>query len=98
MFGCSWAVKKLHPYLDGSKFDLITDHSALQWLFNFKGTNRRLLNWCVELQNYKEYMTIIHRPGTKHTNVDALSRAPVNYTTLTYTLILKKYRKLFRII
>lgn len=38
-----WALKKLHPYLDGSTFKIITDHSALQWILNFSGTNERLL-------------------------------------------------------
>jgi ribonuclease HI len=33
-----WALKKLHPYLDGSTCEIITDHSALQWILNFSGT------------------------------------------------------------
>ena len=45
-----WCVRKLHFYLDGSKSLLQTDHSALQWLFDFNGSNRRLIRWSLELQ------------------------------------------------
>jgi transposase InsO family protein len=72
-----WSIKKLHPYIDGIKFTLITDHSALQWLFDFKGPNRRLVRWSLELQPFRDYMTIKYREGKKHANVDPLSRAPV---------------------
>ena len=74
-----WAVKKLHSYLDGSTFTLITDHSALQWLFDFKGTNRRILRWAMELQPYRDHMTIKYRPGRVNANADPLSRAPLPY-------------------
>jgi hypothetical protein len=72
-----WSVKKLHVYLDGSKFTLITDHSALQWLFDFSGPNKRLTRCSMELQAYREHITIKYRPGRVHTNADLLSRAPL---------------------
>lgn len=72
-----WSVRKLHAYLDGVKFTLITDHSALQWLFDFRGTNRRLVRWSMELQPYREWMTIKYREGRVHLNADPLSRAPL---------------------
>jgi hypothetical protein len=72
-----WSVKKLHVYLDGSKFTLITDHSALQWLFSFNGSNKRLIRWSMELQAYKDNMDIKYRAGRVHTNADPLSRAPL---------------------
>lgn len=73
-----WALRKFHPYIDGM-FDvvLITDHIALQWIWNYKGTNARLKRWSMELQPYKYTVTIKHRPGKNHANVDALSRAPL---------------------
>ncbi|CEH16608.1 pol polyprotein [Ceraceosorus bombacis] len=70
-----WAIKKLHAYLDGAQFTLITDHTALQWLFNFKGNNRRLAKWMLELQHHRPNMKIIYRQGRVHSNVDPLSRA-----------------------
>lgn len=72
-----WALKKLHPYLDGSTFEIITDHSALQWILNFSGHNKRLLRWSMDLQPYKEHMIIKYRAGRVHQNADALSRAPL---------------------
>jgi hypothetical protein len=72
-----WSVKKLHPYIDGIDFTLITDHSALQWLSDFSGTNKRLVRWSMDLQPYREHMTIKYRAGKVHTNVDPLSRAPL---------------------
>jgi hypothetical protein len=82
-----WSVRKLHAYLDGVKFTLITDHSALQWLFDFRGSNRRLVRWSLELQPYRDWMTIKYREGRVHLNADPLSRAPLpecnNITTTT---------------
>lgn len=72
-----WSVRKVHAYLDGVKFTLITDHSALQWLFDFKGSNRRLVRWSLELQPYRDWMTIKYREGRIHLNADPLSRAPL---------------------
>jgi hypothetical protein len=71
-----WAVRKLHPYLDGSDFTLITDHSALQWLFDYNGSNKRLVRWTMDLQPYRPHMTIRYKPGRVHSNADPLSRAP----------------------
>ena len=31
-----WAMKKLRPYVEGYKFRVITDHSALKWLMKMK--------------------------------------------------------------
>ncbi|CAF1680013.1 unnamed protein product, partial [Didymodactylos carnosus] len=49
-----WSLNKLHTYLDGSKFECITDHSALRWLFDFNGHNKRLLSWSLSIQNYRD--------------------------------------------
>lgn len=72
-----WSVKNLHVYLDGSKFNLITDHSALQWLFTFCGFNKRPIRFSMKLQPYREHMTIKYRAGRVHTNADSSSRAPL---------------------
>lgn len=72
-----WAVKKSHAYLDGCTFTIITDHSALQWLLDFTGTNKRLVRWSTELQSYRPHMNIHYRAGRVHSNADPLSRAPL---------------------
>src|SRR5688572_19817421 len=69
-----WAVKYFRHYLCGSKFTIITDHSALKWLLNSSSetANRRLERWKITLSEY-EY-DIQYRKGSKHSNADALSR------------------------
>lgn len=39
-----------------------------------KTPNRHMLRWKIALQQYRGNMTIIHKPGLKHKNVDGLSR------------------------
>jgi len=67
-----WGVKQFRPYLLGQKFNIITDHRALSWLFNIKDPGSRLTRWRLKLEEY-EY-EIHYKPGSKNTNADALSR------------------------
>ena len=69
-----WAVRKFRHYLIGKKFTLITDHSALKWLWNQPDPHGLFARWLMTMQEY-EFETI-HRKGKKHNNVDALSRIP----------------------
>ena len=66
------AIKHFRVYLDGRKFKVITDHSALAWLMNINEPTGRLARWSIYLQTYE--FEIIHRAGKKHKNVDVLSR------------------------
>lgn len=64
---------KAHKYfLYGRKFTIVTDHRPLKWLLNLKDPTSRLARWALLLSEYD--FDIIHRPGRKHGNVDALSR------------------------
>jgi 8-oxo-dGTP pyrophosphatase MutT (NUDIX family)/predicted aspartyl protease len=69
-----WAVKYFRHYLYGSKFTIITDHTALKWLLNStsENGNRRLERWKIMLSEYD--FEIIYRKGKNHANADALSR------------------------
>ena len=67
-----WAVKYFRIYLNGTKFLIVTDHSALKWLMTINDPTGRLARWSLYLQAYD--FEIIHRKGKKHSNVDALSR------------------------
>jgi hypothetical protein len=40
-----WACKHFRPYLLGRKFQILTDHRGLTWLFNVKDPSSRLLRW-----------------------------------------------------
>jgi hypothetical protein len=73
-----WALRKFHPYINGCKsLKIYTDHSALQWLWNYNGTNMRLRRWTIELDPFRYTAKIIHRSGKANANADALSRSPV---------------------
>ena len=75
-----FGIKTFRVYLQGTKFKVITDHSALSWLMTIKDPNGRLARWVIYLQSYE--FEIIHRKGNIHSNVDALSRPVVNLIEL----------------
>lgn len=65
-------TRQFRHYLLGRKFTVRTDHHSLTWLINFRHPEGQIARWLEELSQYD--MTIIHRPGKKHLNADALSR------------------------
>lgn len=76
------SVEKFRPYIEGSKFEVITDHSALQWLMNTKDRKGRLSRWAFRMQGYVGDMTFVHRKGSQMELPDALSRTiPPNPVT-----------------
>jgi hypothetical protein len=66
-----WAIEHFYSYVGFKHFVLITDHSALKWLYSSvpKG---RLARWILRLQPYD--FEVQHKPGKENTNADALSR------------------------
>lgn len=68
-----FAVEKLRPYLEGSKFVVVTDHYSLKWLFDIKDPVGRIARWTLRLQAYD--FEVVHRKGKEHLVPDALSRA-----------------------
>ncbi|MBW0554687.1 hypothetical protein O181_094402 [Austropuccinia psidii MF-1] len=69
-----WALEKLHYYLDGSVFEVITDCNAVKSLLNIKTPNRHMLRWQIAIQEYRGNMTIVHKAGNIQNNSDGLSR------------------------
>ncbi|MBW0524035.1 hypothetical protein O181_063750 [Austropuccinia psidii MF-1] len=69
-----WALEKLHHYLDGRVFEVITDCNELKSLLHMKTPNRHMLRWHIAIQEYKGNMTIVHQAGNIHKNADGLSR------------------------
>ncbi|GBM95242.1 Retrovirus-related Pol polyprotein from transposon 412 [Araneus ventricosus] len=67
-----FAIKRLHYYLDGQNFTIMTDHNPLVWLKSNASSNIRLMRWELALQPYN--FKIIHRPERNHQNADSLSR------------------------
>jgi len=62
-------LQHFKQYLLGNPFMIHSDHGALTWLQTFK-----LTRWLEKLQVFQ--FTIIHQPGKRHNNADALSRIP----------------------
>ena len=84
--GVYWSFTKLSHYLDGSSVTIVTDHHALQWLWSIKqSTNSRLHKWAMLLGPMEHTLKIVHRPGLTHSNVDPLSRHPIQRTVLSGT-------------
>ncbi|MBW0573620.1 hypothetical protein O181_113335 [Austropuccinia psidii MF-1] len=69
-----WALEKLHYYLYGSVFEVITDFIAVKSLLRMKTPNRHMLIWQISIQEYRGNMTIVHKAGNIHMNSDGLSR------------------------
>jgi len=67
-----WGIKMYIPYLFGQKFNIVTDHRALVWLFNITDPGSRLTRWRLKLEEYQ--YTIHFKLGVNNTNADALSR------------------------
>lgn len=47
-----FAVEKFRHYVEGFHFEIITDHSALLWLFKQQNLSGRLARWMMKLQQY----------------------------------------------
>ena len=76
-----WALETLKYHLLGRRFTLVTDHSPLQWMAKNKETNSRVTRWFLSLQPYN--FSVIHRPGRRHGNADALSRRDAFWSSFT---------------
>lgn len=71
-----WAVQHYRPYLLGRRFKLVTDCSALTWLFRSRDLCPKLHRWALRLAEHD--MVLEWRAGTQHVLPDALSRLPHN--------------------
>ena len=67
-----WAVRQFRSYIYGQEFIILTDHSALRWLFSQKEPIGRIARWITAMMEHS--FKVIHRSGEKHSNADALSR------------------------
>lgn len=68
-----FAIEKFRPYVEGTRFTVITDHYSLLWLQKIKDPIGRIARWNLRLQQYD--FEIVHRKGKLHCVPDALSRA-----------------------
>ena len=68
------ALKNFHTYLYGQNVLLRTDNAAVSWMRSLKRPTGQVARWLQELGTYD--LTVVHRPGKRHVNADALSRIP----------------------
>ncbi len=74
-----WGIMHFRQYLHRNHFTLRTYHKPLEWLATVSDAHGRKGRWIDMLQDFS--FKILHRPGLKHGNVDALSRNPVGQAT-----------------
>jgi len=80
LVSATWATGRFHSYLWGTKFTLVTDHAALQYVRNFNNKlTPRLVRMALKLEEY-DY-EIVHRPGKTNVVADGLSRLPARDAT-----------------
>ncbi|KRZ69679.1 Transposon Ty3-G Gag-Pol polyprotein [Trichinella papuae] len=72
MLALVWARWHFQPYLYGRKFTARTDHNSLKWFQNFRDPEGQVARWLEKLAEFD--FEVVHRPGKKHHNADALSR------------------------
>lgn len=77
-----FGIEKFRPYIEGSRFKVLTDHHSLLWLQNLKDPTGRLARWAVRIQQFD--VEFEHRKGSMHVVPDALSRSPIEIFTLTF--------------
>ncbi|MBW0506981.1 hypothetical protein O181_046696 [Austropuccinia psidii MF-1] len=69
-----WALEKLHYYLDGSVFQVITDFYAVKSPLNMKNPNRHMLRWKIAIKEYRGNVTIGSKSGNICKSADGFSR------------------------
>ena len=69
-----WAVQLLRPYIEGTHFDLYTDHQALRWILSGSDHSGLLARWRLRLLEFE--FTVTYKKGAKNTIADDISRLP----------------------
>ena len=67
-------LKHFRQYLLGRHIIISTDHAALSWLRRTAEPMPQLARWLTYIEQF-DY-EVLHRPGVRHGNADALSRRP----------------------
>ena len=72
LLATAYSLEKLRPFLIGRRFKLVTDCQALLSINTQTTRNPQMARWLALIQDFQ--FTFEHRPGTKMSHVDALSR------------------------
>lgn len=74
-----WAILKSERYLEGADFVVVNDHLNFRTILDSSTPalySRQVNKFRMLLQPFRSQMTIVHKAGVLHRNVDALSRLP----------------------
>lgn len=66
------SIKFFTPYLYGYKFEVVTDHAPLRYIFKHKNSVPQIARWAIFLSEYD--FTIRYKEGKTHVVPDYLSR------------------------
>ena len=67
-----WAIRKFEYYLYGRVFEVHTDHKPLTYMQAKKMTNKRIMRWCMSLQEHR--FRLVSIKGKENVAADAMSR------------------------
>lgn len=71
----AWALDKLRCYIEGSEVHVTSDHSAIQHLLDYNGSNGRMMRASLMLADYEGKFHFHWKPGKAMPHVDHLSRS-----------------------
>ncbi|KAE8234966.1 hypothetical protein A4X13_0g9671 [Tilletia indica] len=77
----AWAFHKLAHLLEGASVTVVTDHAPMERMLNSTSgvTYGPTITRCrALLLPQLDNLRFVYRPGSRHTNVDALSRLPID--------------------
>ena len=69
-----YSLKHFRQYLLGRHFKVRTDHAPLTWLRHTPEPIGQQARWLELMEDYD--FDVLHRPGSRHANADAISRRP----------------------
>jgi hypothetical protein len=78
-----FGIEKYRPFVEGTKFKIITDHYSLMWINKLQSPSGRLARWSVRISQHS--FEVVHRKGKFNVVPDALSRAPLQVHSLQLT-------------
>lgn len=88
--GVVWAIEKFSNYLERTPFEVITDHTALIWVFQHPKPSSRLTRWTIRLQGYE--FKVKYRKGQCNVVPDTLSQS-LNPTSTHMIAMVKATRE-----
>ena len=80
LYAIKSALAKWRPYLYGTPFVVFTDNSACKWFLNHVNLSNKMARWLDFFNSFQ--FTLHHRPGVDNVVADALSRPPLEDSTV----------------